>query len=391
MNRIIVPLLALVLASCGSGGGGADFVLRGQVVAGPESPDGVAGVTVRCPLADEEAVTDAQGIFLLTGSAPLDEDGGPPRLGIWFEQEGRASVSRTIQLVNGVEYTARVILGKESTTQTIKVPVEAKDQPATVGNATYTLFHDSLADAQGSLVTGEVSVTGATWEPILTDIADTPFFPVVQPLGDGSDYVSPLVATWFAVSRPGESLTVGGSQGMGLSMTSLNPLDAPLGPDDNRVFRVDSESGVLVEVEATQYDQQNNVLHTTMEDSGTWVWARNVKKPTCVNVNVSIAGGGAVLGAHLRLVDENGSVFDEQLGVPGGVYCLRGPLGRTATVQAWLAGDGSVREATQNVLTGGGGGCDQGCPKSVALEFPCESPIDCPEGYDCVMGVCVPL
>lgn len=391
MIRFLIPFLAMSLLACGSGSSGADFVLEGKVVAGPESSDGVPGITVRCPAADEVAVTDDQGVFLLSGSAPLDADGGSPRLGVWFEKEGRASVSKTFQLVNGVENTAYVILGKESTTQSIKVPVENKNQPATVGNATYTLFHDSLVDALGNRVTGEVSVTGATWEPILTEMAITPSFPEVQPLGEGSDYVTPLVVTWYTASRPGEALSVGGSQGVGLSMTSLNPLNSPLGPDDGRIFRVDPMTGTLVELESTQYDQKNNVLTASMEHDGTWVWARDVEKPTCVNVNVSIAGGGAVLGAHLRLVDEHGSVFDEQLGVPGGVYCLRGPLGKTATVQAWLAGGGTVRAATQNVLTGGGGGCDQGCPKSVALEFPCESVLECPEGSDCVTGVCVPL
>lgn len=341
-----------------------------------------------CPVTKAETVTDAEGYFTLTGSAPVNESGTAPRLGIWFEQPGHIPVSKTLQLIPEVDNTVLVVLGKESSTQTVTLPFEQQSRATTLGNATFTFFHDSLVNENGGTVTGEVEVEGATWEPILTEFANHPVFPAVQPMGDGSTYVSPLVITRFAVAQAGEALTIGGTEGIGLSMTSLNPMDTPLGSEDDRLFYVDGMSGILVESGSNKLDHQNNILHASMDRTGTWVWARDVAKPTCVNVEVSIAGGGPVLGAYLRLVDDNGIVFDEQLGVPGGIFCLRAPQGKTAQIQAWLAGEMSLRETTQNVLTGSGGTCSVGCPKSFAMEFPCESPLECPEGSVCTGGSC---
>jgi len=391
----IVLIAALPFAwACGSGGGGIGFVLKGRVFLDPELSQGAPGVRVWCPAAGVQAISDGKGNYTLEGTVEAEPSGDLPRLGVWFEGEGRAAVSKTFRPIPGVEATAVVVLGKALTSQTVAVPGDKQSQAVTLGNATVTLFQDSLVDQTGLRVTGEVEVNGATWEPVFADRVTIPVHPMVEPIDGGSDFVTPLVMTRFSFAADGGDLNIGGTQGVGLYMTSVNPMDGPITKDDDRLFVVDPMTGVLMERPSNKLDPQHNVLQAPINESGTWVWARDVAQPTCVNVHVSYAGGGPVLGADVRLAEDPGNgkdglVLDEQIGVPGGIYCLRAPVGKTFRLRAWLSGAGGIREASQNVLTGAGGDCVQGCPKSFDIEFECESDLECPAGSVCDQGACV--
>jgi len=386
--KALSTVLPTLLIACGAGDSGTGFTIEGRVVDGPDRVSGVPGVTVRCPRAGVQTVSDAEGYFTMDASLPENEQGETLRLAVWFDKEGVASVSKTMRAVKGVGNTVVAVLNRPLTMNSTPVPTAGSSGAVSVGNATYTLFHDSIQGDDGLSISGSVDVAGATWEPILTDTATVPTFPAVLPSGGASEYVTSLVVTRFSVFADGKPSKVGGSQGMGLSMTSVNPLDTPIGDGDDRLFHVDPSTGELVEKPSTHLDTDNNILLASMDAIGTWVWARDVNKPTCVDVTVSIAGGKAVLGSHVRLVDTHGLVYDEQIGAPGGVNCLRGPVGHNAEIVALLAGPDGIRVATQNVLLGGEGSCVAGCPASFTLEIPCGSDAECHDGSTCVSGKC---
>lgn len=366
------------LIACGPDAARIPISVSGRVVNAFSGGQGVAGVTVRCPASGGKTTTDADGRFVLKGSVPARAEGKSAAVAVWFEKAGWGSVPRPFLAIEGVETTLVAVLDKAAVTREVKVPAPGAEvsiaSADTLANAFFTLRSGSLADAAGSVVTGTVQATVAGWQSTLPPFGlSTPVLPDVAALDGTSPYLRVVAVGQFEAAQDGALLSVASPPGVGMELTT--PLDAPAATD-NRVFRVDPSTGLLVEKPSGTVSLAENKLVAVLDEPGTWVWARPWGgASTCVDVAVKDAAGAPVVGAQVRLIgtilNQDITILDERVAAEGGSFCLRGPVGQIARVQVLVAGaDGVSEQKASNLTLSGTGDCGTGCPQSVTIEMP---------------------
>jgi hypothetical protein len=394
MKRI-VWMVPWILAACGSGADTVDFELRGRVLLGPLGTDPVAGVRVSLPSAGRSTVTDADGNYRVSASVAKTADDSPPRVGVWFSKEGLATVPKSLQALDGAKMTLVALMGWQPKVQAVQLPTTAPDASVQFGKHSMTVYADSFQDAKGKAASGTVTLAATTWDPTLEDLPWFPLVPGATALDGTAPFLSPLAVIQFDASQDGKPLAVGGTRGVGLALASASLLD-PVQATDNRLFRVDPDSGLLVErtgAVTTPQALSGGILRAPVDSAGTYVWAKAVASPTCVTVTVLDASQQPVVGAQVRIsevvVIQEIRILDEAVGGPEGLYCLRGPVGKVARLHAWFHDNTTLRVETAPVTLSGAGSCETGCPQNVTLAFKCAADTDCAKGATCQAGACV--
>lgn len=399
MRRFAIALALAALAGCGASDDTIGFRVAGRVLDTPGG-DGLAGAAVTCAATGRATRTGPDGAFSLRCAVPDPGDDAPPIAGIRFEAAGFAPVLHALPAIDGATYAAVVPMVRPADTRTVAIPTA--DAPATevVDNATFGFLPTSLVDATGSPAAGTATVTLAAWDPSqpARPDDDPPFLDALLPpfpshfttTGGDVPYLRPIAAAYLDAGE----LVPNPDRGVDLTITSLYA-DAAFGgvtTTDNRLFRQDPATGVFVESVPGRIDQRNQ-LTGGIDAPGTWIWAKAIPSPTCVDVIVRI-GDRPCDGAHARLFDvdvqgKDQTLLYEAIGSPGGAACLAGPAGRLARLEVWMADDDRLESRSFQTMTSAGGTCGT-CPRTVEIVFDCARDADCAPDSSCVEGLCVP-
>jgi hypothetical protein len=400
MKRGIWIMFLLLVPGCESGEGGVPFTVMGRVAASMDADAGLPGVEINCPVTGRKATTGADGTFAISGSLVEAEDGTIPTVALWFSKEGLADTFRTVRVVEEVrDYAVHVVMSKESSTQNVALPVTSNPARIEVDNASFYFGPGSLVDEAGEPATGNVPVTLAVWDPSVPSEPDAspprldslwpPFSAVSRTLDDTTPYLRPLVALRLDAG----TLAPDPVNGVGVELLSTFADAAFGGADssDNRLFRVDDKTGVLIEGKPGRVDRRNT-LAGSVSESGTWLWAKAIRNPSCITVTVRI-GDRPFPGAQVRLTDvavdgTDQTLMDQQVGSRTGEFCLQGSGGRLVRAEAWVGDGNGVRSRSGTTLMSLGGDCATGCPGSIDLVFPCLSNDDCENGALCIDDIC---
>lgn len=393
--RFQTLILLAAVFGCSAGDSGVSFTVTGKVLSAYGDTTGIAGVKVVCPLCQTSTTTGPDGTFTFIASAPYLPTGEPPKVAIWFESNGFASVPKSLRPVEGVEYTIVAIMKEKTNSESITMPTGTLTVtvPSKLGIfplVKFTLFEASLFDEHGSQVTGEVETLSANWDPINPERTLS-----IPPVASGSkEYLLPVAIGQFAAYQNEKRLSINRARGVGLTMTTSLPPDPQISDTDKRLFYVDYETGALIEKEAAELNTAMRTLKATMDSDGTWLWARSVGDTACVMVEVKGPEGEVEVGAQVTLFEKSVSgedirLLDERVGAVSGTYCLRGPTGRLGRVRVWLARGANLLSEDHAVSLISSGSCETTCQASVTLQLSCTSEMDCLDGRVCKDGLCV--
>ena len=389
--------LAGLLAGCGSESG-VRLAVVGQVLASPDDTAGLAGVEIDIPLAGASTLSGPDGRFALSGNVPDGIDDQLARAAVRFRKAGFADVIHGVTVVPGAQTTIVAVMARPAVTKALTIPAGGTPAIATADNATFTLRTDSLQDRAGGLLTGDVDVTIAGWDaslppdPTVTPARWDALYPptaAMAEVGGTSPYLRILAAGSFATSTGSPSA----EPGVGVELISryADIQFGTLSDTDDRIFLVNPQSGFLEEQAKGTLDNGNRIVFG-ISAPGTWVWAKALDNPTCIQIAVKV-GRHPAPGAHVRLEsidihDSPEALWDEHIGADGGTFCLRAPTGKSGRVQAFVNAAAAVASGSQAVLTTGGGDCLTGCPVSTEILLPCGTVADCDAGEACTEGQC---
>lgn len=398
MRGFAVALALGMLASCGGAEDAIRFRVVGRVLDAPGG-NGVEGARVTCAESGRTTRTKADGRFSLSCAVVDPGEETPPVAAVRFERAGHAPVLRSLPAIEGASFAAVVALARPTVTRRIAIPTTAAPASEIIDNVVFSFLDVSLVDGAGNTAEGSADVTLAAWDPSVPARPDDtppfldallPPFPThFQTTGQDAPYLRPIAGAYLDTNP----LSPNPGRGIDVTITSLYA-DVAFGgvaAADNRLFHQDATSGVFVESQPGRIDQRNQ-LTGGVNAPGTWIWAKAIPNPTCIDVHVRI-GDRPYTGAQLALYDidvqgKDQTLLDEALGTPGGTRCLRGPAGRMARLQAWMAEGDRVESLSLQTMTSAGGACGT-CPRVLDVVFPCTRNSDCDPGSSCLDGACV--
>lgn len=402
MNRfagIVTFVLAAALAGC-AGESGVRLAVEGIVLASPDDTVGLAGVTVDIPAAGASTLSGPDGRFVLSGTVPEGIDDRLPIAAVRFRKADLADVIHSVTVVPGARTTIVAVMVRPAVTTTIEIPAGGTTALATADNATFRFRTNSLTDRAGTVLAGSVDVTIAGWDaslppdpdvaPVRWDALYPPVPTTLAAVGTSPPYLRTLAAGAFAAATGSPSA----EPGVGVELISryADLQFDTLSDADDRLFLVNPLTG-LFEEQTTGFLDNGNRIQFDIAAPGTWVWAKALDNPTCVQVVVKV-GRRPAPGAHVRLEkidiqDQPETLYDERIGAEGGTFCLRAPAGKQGRLVAFVGGTTRVASLSRAVVTSGGGDCLAGCPVSTEILMPCVITSDCADGEACSEGQCI--
>ncbi len=397
LGGFVVMAAAAALCGCASESG-VRVVLEGRVLASPTDTAGVAGVEVEVPLAGEAALTGPDGRFSLTGRVPEGIEGQPLHAAAWFRKAGYADVVHGFTVVPDARTTVVAVMARTAVLQDVEIPSDGTTAGVIADNATFEFRADSLVNPAGTSLAGTVPVAMAGWDASLPpDETLTPprwdaLYPPIPVAASTRDGLAPWLRPVAACQLSLDAGSPSADPGVGVSLISQYA-DLAFGTttDDNRLFRVNPETGVFEEQDHGRVDNNGNRIVFGISLPGTWVWAK-ATDGSCIRATIKV-GRRLAPGAHVRLTsidinDEDEALLDQRIGAEGASFCLNAPVGRSTRLQAFVSGTTGILSTTLEVLSSGGGDCASGCPVSKEILLPCESAKDCDAGETCVEGQC---
>lgn len=398
MVRLRVALVLVLLPLACGGEDGIRLVLTGRVWTGPGMEQGREGVRVEIPRTGASTLTGPDGSFRLATRLPEAPDGGSEETAVRFVREGFAPVTETLRAFPGEESTLVTWMAQPARTVEIRIPAGENEALVEDQNGTLRFRRDSLADDKdGSVLEGTVRVAVATWDPSWNPGEDhpdawtipLPRTPASSPSADTR--LEPLAAVWFDLDRG----VPNPDPGVGIeAFCRYGDIAFPgISSGTRDLFLVDPITGTAERLAEGRVEAGPKIFFAAVR-TGLWVWARPDPAATCVTARVT-RGRRPASGAVLDLweTDLRGGLkqhLDRQAGAADGAFCLKGPAGRQARLDAYLALQGIPAIETRTVVTSGGGTCSTGCPTVLEVAFPCLSDGDCDPGETCSDGRCAP-
>lgn len=398
MRGFAIALALGMLAGCGGSDDALRFRIVGRVLDAPGG-NGVAGARVTCAESGRHTLTKTDGRFSISCAVDDPGDGTTPVAAVRFERAAHAPVLRSLPAIEGATFAAVVAPTRPVVSRRVSIPTTAAPASEIIDNIVFSFLDVSLVDTAGATASGSADVRLAAWDPSVPARPDDtpPFLDALLPpfpvhfatTGGDAPYLRPIAGA-FLDAAP---LSPNPDRGIDVTFTSLyaDVVFGGVAEADNRLFHQDPTTGIFVESQPGRIDQRNQ-LTGGIDAPGTWIWAKAISDPTCIDVNVRI-GDRPYPGGQLSLYDidvqgKDQTLLDETLGTPGGTRCLRAPAGRMARLQAWMAEGDRIESLSLQTMTSAGGSCGA-CPRVLDVVFPCTRDGDCNPDAFCEEGACV--
>jgi len=308
---------------------------------------------------------------------------------IMVKAPGYAPSINVIQPIAGLDYSLFVTTGMKLDV----TDVDVKADSSMVSASTKGFSMDGQASAfqtiSGGDVRGNLSISMAYWDCVLSDKMIKPFFGGMldenyQPLK-----VWPIAIGYVDVTGDGKEVKVRDNEKFSANLTAgdLGTTNINSWSTENKLYYFDQAGGVFVEKPFQPVNHADSVMRFSPDATGFWIWAKPMVKPTCMQVKVNFPNGKGAAGAQ---VDMEGERFTRQgFTSDDGSVCIESEKGYVVNFMVRTQNQHTLTAKKENIsFTMKDGSCETACQGKLEISLKCLDDTDCEHSYTCKDGTC---
>ncbi|MBM4387118.1 MAG: hypothetical protein FJ088_05225 [Deltaproteobacteria bacterium] len=371
--------------SCG-GGAGTKITINGFVVDSSNAPLSNVAIIYN---GSKIGGTVADGKFSVEFGVSDADDPENVAL-IIFERGGYSRGFKQIKTSGGALFSFRVKLKNIGNEKTADVPEGDKKTLVKADNVMIQFGSGVLVDEDENPVTGNVSFNIASFDTFLYDFLTPPVFHHIKSsAGAALPSLRVLAMGDFRMIQNDALVYVaeGKSLELYLRTSPFNFISA----SDDRIFRLDEETGYLVEFAGERtVDTGQNQIKALVSLPGLYVWAKELSDTACLDIDLKVDGSGKSKNSSVELT---GIGFKDEVNAPSeGFYCVNGAKSSAVTLDVITVSETGNAFADQfsEILPSAQSSCQTGGCKQISYTIPCLADGDCAEGQKCVELRCNP-